>query len=165
MHFPLFDILTEELFYEASYVLGRDFVLEVSDFNWEYNALKKGNGNIIQYVVEKFGDIYVNNIHGYASGLCYYATPNFAVRPSEILGYALKMSHNLDKADIPEQVDIAITSESNVFGISRAVWVEGTPFDLSFSLKTPTLYLLTIMPYQYELLGMDHILVTIEKSD
>ena len=102
----------------------------------------------------------MNNIHGYASGLCYYATPNFAVRPSEILGYTLKMSYNLDKADIPEQVDIAITSESNVYGISRAVWVEGDPFDLSMSLKnTPTHYLLTIRPYEYELLGMDHVLV------
>ena len=75
------------------------------------------------------------------------------------------MSDTLDNADIPDQVEISITSESNVYGISRAVWVEGTPFDLSFSLKTPTLYLLTIMPYQYELLGMDHILVTIEKSE
>ena len=59
-------------------------------------------------------------------------------------------------------VDVAITSESNVYGISRAVWVEGSPFELSISLKTPTQYLMTIRPYQYELLGMDHVLITIE---
>ena len=159
MYFPLWNILTEELFYEASYVLGRDFVLKVSDSNWEMHELKKGI-NKYQYDNEKFGDIFVNNVHGYASGLCYYATPNFAVRPSEFLGYTLKMSYNLDDADIPEQVDIAMTSESNVYGISRAVWVEGDPFDLSISLKnTPTHYLLTIRPYEYELLGMDHVLV------
>ena len=102
MYFPLWNILTEELFYEASYVLGRDFVLEVSDSNWEYNELKKGNGNIIQYADEKFGDIYVNNVHGYASGLCYYVTPNFETKPSTFLGYSLKMSANLAKTDIPQ---------------------------------------------------------------
>ena len=122
--------------------------------------MKKGNGNIIQYADEKFGDIYVNNVHGYASGLCYYVTPNFETKPSTFLGYSLKMSANLAKTDIPEQLDIAMTSESNVHGISRAVWVEGDPFDLSISLKnTPTHYLLTIRPYEYELLGMDHVLV------
>ena len=100
--FFLFNFLIEELFNEASYVLGRDFTLEVSDFNWKMHELKKGNGNIIQYADGKFGDIYVNNVHGYSSGLCYYATPNFEVRPSDFLGYSLKMSDNLVEADTPD---------------------------------------------------------------
>ena len=67
------------------------------------HELKKGNGNIIQVGDGKFGDIYVNNIHGFASGLCYYATPKFEVRPSvDILGYVLKMSDTLAEADKPD---------------------------------------------------------------
>ena len=95
----------------------------------------------------------MNTINSVAYGLCYQIIPKFEVKVGIYTGFYIEMDNSLNYTnDIPESVEIMITSENNSYGISTASWTEGNTLDVKFtSTDLAKEALIDLKPTQYKM--------------
>ena len=77
--------------------------------------------------------IQVNTIHS-LFGLCYQIVPKFNAYVGNYYGFYIAMNDTLnDTNDMPDSVDVILTSESNSYGVVLVSWVEGKTLDISLT--------------------------------
>ena len=64
--------------------------------------------------------------NSYASGLCYAVIPQFALEEEQTHMISLNFrKESINSIDIPEKVEVTITSNKNRYGIIKNIWTEG----------------------------------------
>ena len=139
-----------QLFNESSYWLGKDFTLEF--IIWNFGSFKLQEGvNLVSGTNKDHAIIQVNMIHSYTAGLCYQITPKSKLNVGVYHFFSLSLADSLNEKDKPNNVELTITSENNLYGIVKSVWVEGDTFDITVGLDKPTEAAINLKPVQYNL--------------
>ena len=140
---------------DSYYQYGRDFTLTVlNQYIVPPIKLHEGTENFFEFPQGTMNRVTVKKFLSYISGLCYAATILISQNPDRYLGLGLVLNDSLkEKNDEPNEVEIIITSATNVPGIVRGAWVEGDQFEMSLSLKDKGSILVNLREFKYYLLS------------
>ena len=134
---PKFNGSVPNIIQDVSYILKRDFKIYFQNaFNSSFTNLDIGNNIFKDY--DKKSSIEVDYIMNFQHSICYRITPNILmvnnyIEKDESFEIYLLFNPTLSKKDLPEFVDVYITSKVNSFGIWQGDWKESD--ELAFSLK------------------------------
>ena len=89
-------------------------------------SLTLGNNEIYEYHTNTTWNIKVEEIHTVYRGLCYKVAPYiWHSTIKQKYGFEFEFGKNLDKKDLPKQVEIIATSGDNALGAITSTWKEG----------------------------------------
>ena len=123
----------EQIFYESTFILGKDFKMKMSNYEYKLTELQEGNNNSIAISENEQGMVQVERIYGWPAGLCYKVLPKFKLQTKFYLFITLTFTDSLAKVNKPKKVKTFITSNSNSYGVIGGAWVEGDVYYTSIS--------------------------------
>ena len=86
--------------------------------------------------------------------MCYVVTPNYKIGTGYADNIAVSMSDTLHPDDIPENINIFLTSKNNQYGIVFGQWLEGNVFDGTMPYKKRQSMLLRLKEAKYNYLPL-----------
>ena len=160
---PKFSGSVPNIINDVSYVLKRDFDIHFQNaFNSSFANLHIGNNIFKDY--NETSSIEVDYIMNFKHSICYRITPNILmvdnyIQRDESFEIYVLFNPKLSKEDLPEYVDVYLTSKVNSYGIWQGEWKEFDELAFALFLKR-NFYQLTIRTQKVKLIENDQICVS-----
>ena len=157
---PKFNGSVPNIINDVSYVLKRDFDIHFQNaFNSSFANLDIGNNIFKDY--DKTFYIEVDYIMNFQHTICYRITPNILmvdnyIPKDESFEIYVLFNPKLSKKDLPEYIDVYITSKINSYGIWQGEWKESDELAFALYLKR-NFYQFTITTQKTKLIENDQI--------
>ena len=103
-----FNLTLWEAYTDLSYKYGQDFEIHVKDVQWYVKS-----------------DIKVKHIEKVATilhGMCYLVVIDQQIKFSSYWGFQLAFNQSMDSSDVPNQIDIFVTSNDTWYGLTLNEW-------------------------------------------